>query len=112
MFSRKTLVMVAGCLAVGVSGSTTSAVYAAGVGDGWVRLASMPTGRQGVAVVSLGGNVYAVGGVGTGGTTGALQSYDPATDSWATLAPMPTPRAYLGAVAVGGKIYAVGGFDS
>jgi N-acetylneuraminic acid mutarotase len=73
----------------------------------------MPTGRQGVAVVSAGGLVYAIGGVDTNGTTtGAVEAYDPVTDSWTAMAAMPTPRTNLGAVAVGGKIYAIGGFDS
>lgn len=92
----------------------------------WACRAPMPTPRQGLAVVELGGKIFAIGGTdgsdsndttdgseGTGSAATAyfntVEVYNPATDTWTTGTPMPTGRAYLSAVVLNGKIYAMGG---
>ena len=98
-------------LAVGSNGGIPSAH--AVTTPGWQTVSSLPTGRSGVAVASLGGEIYAIGGANSSGTALAnVEAYDPGTDTWSAKAPMPTARASLGAVALGGKIYAIGGQDT
>lgn len=74
-----------------------------------VTRASMPTPRYGLAVVSLNGKIYAIGGMHEGKFVNTVEEYDPSTDTWTAKADMPTARMNLGAVALNGKIYAVGG---
>lgn len=71
--------------------------------------AYMPTARYALAVGGIGNTLYAVGGEGYSGVTGALEAYDAVADSWTTLASMPTPRLALGVGVSGGLLYAVGG---
>jgi uncharacterized repeat protein (TIGR01451 family) len=77
--------------------------------DSWSTRAPLPTPRHGLAVVALGGSVYALGGSDGTAPSAAVERYDPAADRWTPLAPLPTPRVFLAAAASGGKIYAVGG---
>jgi N-acetylneuraminic acid mutarotase len=81
----------------------------------WVDVASMSTGRSGLAATAgRDGRIYAIGGFppqNTGnGSLNTVAAYTPATNSWASVAPMPTARAVL-AAATGsdGRIYAIGG---
>ena len=74
-----------------------------------VTRASMPTPRYGLAVVSLNGKIYAIGGMHEGKFVNTVEEYDPVTDTWKVKADMPTARMNLGAVVLNGKIYAVGG---
>ena len=72
----------------------------------------MPTARYGLAAAEVGGKIYAIGGVGSGGgILNVVEEYDPASDTWATTVHMPTARYDLAAAAVGGKIYAIGGLN-
>ena len=75
----------------------------------WGRLAPMPTARWDLAVGVVNGVLYAVGGTGGSGSTGAVEAYDPVTNGWTTKARMPTPRTELGVGVVNGVLYAVGG---
>ncbi|MEE8492894.1 MAG: kelch repeat-containing protein [Nitrospirales bacterium] len=77
--------------------------------DTWTEVAPLPTRRGALAVTVLDGQLYAVGGYGEGGNSGAVEVYDPAADRWSTKASLPTPRDHLAVVAQGGRIYAVGG---
>lgn len=79
--------------------------------DQWLSLAPMPTARGSLAVVALGGRLYALGGEATPGTvTDAVECFDPATRSWRVLTAMPYRSHGLGAVAMGTALYVMGGF--
>lgn len=77
----------------------------------WFTLAPMPSARGRLAMGSVGGKLYAVGGY--AGTlakwVGTVEEYDPQLGGWATKAPMPSPRAHLALVVVSGQLLAAGG---
>lgn len=78
---------------------------------GWVAAPPLPTPRAGLAVVALGGQLYALGGEATpGGVSDAVERYDPASGQWSALPAMPLRSHGLGAVVVGDSIYVMGGF--
>jgi hypothetical protein len=79
------------------------------VGGYWNTQTSMSQARYGLGVVAVDGKIYAIGGWGVGGFTGANERYDPKTDTWATLASMPSLRYGFAAVEYQGKIYCIGG---
>jgi uncharacterized repeat protein (TIGR01451 family) len=75
----------------------------------WRSVAPMPTGRDGLAVTSLNGKIYAIGGR---GGLNVVEEFDPTVEpngTWTRKADMPTGRWGLAAVALNGKIYAIGG---
>ena len=77
-------------------------------------LPQVPTQRNHLAVVGIGGKVYVAGGRFGGGfnseRTAALEIFDPATDTWHSLPPMPTPtHGLVGAAFVNGRIHIPGG---
>jgi len=77
-------------------------------------LAPMITARDELAVATVSGKIYAIGGYSGGGFAGyqkVIQAYDPSTNSWSTLKPMLVPRAYFAAAVAlsSGKIFAIGG---
>lgn len=79
----------------------------------WVAAPALPTPRAGLAVVALGGHLYALGGEATpGGVSDAVERFDPASGQWSALPAMPLRSHGLGAVAVGGSIYVMGGFTA
>ncbi len=76
----------------------------------WRTLAPMPTPRSEVAVATLEGRIYVVGGFEADGSPSArVEVYDPATNAWSEAAPLPEPRHHTAAVAMGG-LYVIGGF--
>ncbi len=77
--------------------------------NAWEIGPPLPTPRGALAVATVGGLLYAVGGVGPQGNTGALEVFDPRAGRWGMLRPMPTPRDHFALVAAGGRLYAVGG---
>ena len=79
------------------------------VGDLWNTKTSMSQARYGLGVVMVDDKIYAIGGWGIDGLTGANECYDPKTDIWTTLASMPTLRYGFAAVEYQGKIYCIGG---
>ena len=60
------------------------------------------------------GLLYAVGGVGTPGSTSGFMStveaYDATANRWTTRPQMPTPRSELGVGVLNGSLYAIGGY--
>ena len=79
--------------------------------DQWLTAAPLPTARGSLAVVALGGRLYALGGESTPGTvSNAVERFDPVAQSWSVLSAMPYRSHGLGAVAVGDAIYVMGGF--
>jgi N-acetylneuraminic acid mutarotase len=71
----------------------------------------MPTARDHLAVVALGGKLYAIGGRVSffGEKYGSVEVYDPATDSWRVEAPLPDARGGIAAAVFGGRIFVFGG---
>ncbi|WP_428504979.1 Kelch repeat-containing protein [Roseateles sp.] len=77
----------------------------------WAAAPAMPTARGSLAVVALGGRLYALGGESTPGqVSNAVERYDPQSQAWTTLPAMPYRSHGLGAVVVGNAIYVMGGF--
>jgi len=76
----------------------------------------MPTARNHIAAVGIGGKLYVVGGRFGAGfqseMTNMLEVFDPQTNTWTTRAPMPTVRGGLNAVAANGCIHVFGGEGS
>jgi DNA-binding CsgD family transcriptional regulator/N-acetylneuraminic acid mutarotase len=101
--SRGTADPISGVFPTAPPGSTTTR---------WRTRAQLPTPRTGLAVVSVEGMLYAIGGVSNDGVTGKVEVYDPETDSWATGSTKPTPAGFVSAVEVGGLIYVPGGIDA
>lgn len=78
--------------------------------QGWTTKASLTYQRDNVAVVSLNGIVYAIGGAPAGvSVLSSVEAYDPAADAWTTRSSMSVPRYGASAAAVNGVIYAIGG---
>ncbi len=78
----------------------------------WESRAQMPTARARLAVVAYDGKVYAIGGDGTEGVSGAVEVYDPETDTWMRRASKPVPVRNIGAATLGDLIYVPGGYDA
>jgi N-acetylneuraminic acid mutarotase len=83
--------------------------------DTWTTRADMPTPRSHMAVSTLGGKIYAIGGGAriVAGRSGEwlplLEVYDTATNRWVRAADLPTPRCVMSSSVVDGRIYVMGG---
>jgi len=62
----------------------------------WEAMAPMLSKRYAVGVGVVGGKLYAVGGMGSGGILQACERFDPQTNTWEAAAPMPTARWGMG----------------
>lgn len=56
--------------------------------------------RRGIALASLGGPIYAIGGLDDNTCFSDVERYDIESDQWSTVAPMNTPRGGVGSVAL------------
>lgn len=96
----------------GASGATDwtprDNLWRARPGGAWEIEAVMPEGRQGHAMVTWGGRLYVIGGM---GDTDRTLIYHP-DEGWSTGAPLPAGRDHLRAVAWGNEIWAIGGRDT
>jgi hypothetical protein len=77
----------------------------------WETLAPLPQGAGGLAAVSLGDEVIAIGGGDDpeGWVTGASWAYSPGADSWRRLPDLVHARHGHGAAETGGRAYVFGG---
>jgi DNA-binding CsgD family transcriptional regulator/N-acetylneuraminic acid mutarotase len=75
----------------------------------WKGQAQMPTPRRRLAVAAYEQQIYAIGGDGISGITGAVEIYAPEADDWRRGADKLTPAADIGAVVLGSRIYVPGG---
>lgn len=79
----------------------------------WNELAPMPEPRAAFALAPASFNavsyLFAIGGEGPEGVSGAVLRYDLAADTWTNYTPKPTPVADVQAAVIGGKIYVPGG---
>merc|ERR1712224_1164729 len=79
-------------------------------GGVWEPVASMLQVRQGHSTATLGGKIYAAGGMAPNGTClAAVEVFDPSLNKWAQIPPMMQPRKYLGLAGYGNSVYAIGG---
>ncbi|XP_046871457.1 kelch-like protein diablo isoform X1 [Hypomesus transpacificus] len=78
----------------------------------WHMMASMIQHRGNVAVGTLDGKVYTVGGDDNVSCFRSVERYDPDTDSWSSdVAPLSSPRSGVCLVELDGHLWALGGFD-
>ena len=75
----------------------------------WTKAAPAPTARTEVAVASLDGKIYVVGGFKGFGATSSVEVYDPSTNRWTEKASLPAALHHAGIGAANGKLYVVGG---
>jgi hypothetical protein len=80
-------------------------------GGTWTEQAPYPIAVSGHAVASVGGNVYAFGGLINETPTAAAYKYTPGTDSWTAIAPLPAARYWFTAVSDATYIYLLGGLN-
>jgi N-acetylneuraminic acid mutarotase len=74
----------------------------------WEKRPPMPTARGGLAAVTLGEKIHALGGS-VADALNAHEVYDPASHRWTIANPMPTARDHLAAVAFQERVWALGG---
>ncbi|KAM4674518.1 LOW QUALITY PROTEIN: kelch-like protein 8 [Amazona ochrocephala] len=67
--------------------------------------------RRGIALASLVGSIYAIGGLDDNTRFSDVERYDIDSDCWSAVAPVNTPRGGVGSVALVNHVYAVGGND-
>ena len=78
----------------------------------WTENTPIPTKRWCPVSVTIGDNIYVIGGQDDGGVSiGTLEIYYPATDSWETKSSMNEDRWAPMATVVDGKIYVIGGMQ-
>lgn len=75
----------------------------------WLSLTPLPTARKSLALVVLGDQIYAIGGVTLEGVTGRTEVYDITKDTWRSIQEKPTAVSDVQAGVIGGKIYVPGG---
>lgn len=100
---------ISGALGGGQNGSEQPLVP---VEQGWQVKSSISEARKGLALVSYGGEIYAIGGESTDGVLDLVENYDPTLDQWSNLSPKPIPVSDISAAVIGGKIYVPGGRTS
>lgn len=85
--------------------------------DRWITMPNpLPTARAGLAAVTLGDRIFAIGGwssVQSGRAANVVEVYDVRTQTWSARSPMPRALADFAAVAAAdGRIYVAGGFTA
>jgi subtilisin family serine protease len=79
----------------------------------WLPRASLAQPRRDLALGSINGVIYAIGGVKPTGISPGVAAYNPGTDSWSPKAPMPAARqAGDGAAVLSSLLYVPGGYDA
>ncbi len=72
----------------------------------WRSAAPLRQTRWNLALASVGGKIYAIGG---DSFLNSVEIYDPAINEWTIGAPMPTARQHIDCGVLDGKIYVIGG---
>ncbi len=78
----------------------------------WSAAPAMPTARSGLATVTVGDMIYALGGQQDGTSLKAAERFDPRANVWSALAPMRDARRNLAATSRENTIYAAGGIGT
>ncbi|MHB8646018.1 MAG: Kelch repeat-containing protein [Thermomicrobiales bacterium] len=92
-------------------GLATVSVYDP-VTNQWSTAPAMPTARSGLATVTVGDAIYALGGQHNGTSLKTAERFDPHTNVWSTVAPMRDARRNLAATSREKTIYAAGGIGT
>jgi DNA-binding CsgD family transcriptional regulator len=80
--------------------------------NGWLPLASKPTGVSNAGAAVVDGMIYVPGGYTVDGTpTDVLEVYDTRQDTWTSRSPLPQPLCAYAMAATPGRIYLIGGWD-
>ena len=91
-------------------GGATNRVFVLTAGNAnWRELAPMHQPRGALALISLGGRLYAIGGRDGSVQIGATEAYDPTVATWSALTPMPSPRNHVGGYVDGALACVAGG---
>ena len=65
-----------------------------------MKVASLPTKRSNLSLVSLGGKLLAAGGFDGSGVTDVVEVYHPESNKWQVVSSLPSPKSALSAVVV------------
>lgn len=100
--------------AVNTNGESADSAQASAVPTATSNVWTSGTAIPGTHIYTVGGvingKLYIVGGAKSGGgSTTALEMYDPISNTWSTKAPAPTSRSAGGGGVINGKLYVVGG---
>jgi hypothetical protein len=97
----------------GIAAVEYASVGADGAAQGWRTAAAMGAGRYGLAALSHGDRLYALGGLDGARYTDSIEVSrilpDRSLAPWRATTPLSSPRANFGALEHGGRIYIVGG---
>jgi DNA-binding CsgD family transcriptional regulator/N-acetylneuraminic acid mutarotase len=78
----------------------------------WQLRAPLSSARESMAVTTVNGRIFVVGGLANGLAVTDVEAYDPPSDHWSRGAPKPTAVQAAGAAVIGGRIYVPGGCDT
>ena len=91
----------------GAQNSANQAVFP--VEAGWEEKAQLLSPREGLALASYDGQIYAFAGETASGISQSVERYDPDTDRWSLMESKPTPVTDVSAAIIAGRIYLPGG---
>lgn len=96
--------------ATGADGSTTAGTDGSELPEGgsWMPGAPVPTARQEVGVVALGGQIYVIGGFEGLSVIARVERYDPVADAWSRAADLPVPLHHPNVAVFDGRIVVAG----
>lgn len=80
--------------------------------DTWQAAANIGTSRTDCELVSINGNMYAIGGMGNNGYLSTVERYNVADNAWQMITEIPNEVKGFGVVAYNSKIYIIGGYSS
>lgn len=86
-----------------------SAAGAASAAD-WSQGRAMPSGRAYASAVTIGSELYVVGGATTTGPVSGVEVYDMKEDVWRAAAALPVGLQQFGLATINGRLYAAGGY--
>jgi N-acetylneuraminic acid mutarotase len=102
------VLLIAGC--VGVATESPAPIDQGQPGT-WATAASLPSPRQEVAVATVDGLVFVVGGFGPGAEPVAtVEAFDPTRNVWEPRASLPEPLHHAAAAVAGDRLFVIGGY--
>ena len=75
----------------------------------WTTMTPMPTARGELAVATVNGKIYAIGGLSGDTPVNVNEMYNPGINEWTTETPMPTARSGCAVAVYENQIYVIGG---
>lgn len=80
--------------------------------DTWTSVTSMNETRADCDLVTVSGELYAVGGMGTNGYSDTIEKYNSTDNAWETVTTLPDTIKGFGVAAYGTNIYIIGGYSA